>query len=155
MRQLRMPLRVDAPSPAARPTTPPPDSGGVVQWAASVRGSAQACLLVSMDGVVIAVSEPAQRLLGAGARPGVAVEECWRELSMQVGEPPPQTSLLSRTISTGSPAHSVLSLDLPAGPTTMQVMAAPLQVAGVPAVALLAFLWPMATQSGYSSVRVP
>lgn len=151
MRQLRMPLRAD---PVA-PKSPPPTGEGhrLVEWARSVCGSAQACLLVSMEGVVIAVSEPAARLLGPTARPGVAVEECWHELSLQAGEAPPPTSLLSRTMRTGSPAHSVLSLGLPTGPSAVQVMAAPLQVAGSDAVALLAFLWPMASHG--STVRIP
>ena len=156
MRQLRLPLLAASSDPAlADPPTPTPDGRGLLHWAAAVRGCAQSCLLVSMDGAVIAVSDAAAKLLGADCRPGVPVQDCWHELSLQAGEAPPKTSLLSRTMTTGSAAHSVLSLELPRGPATLQVMVAPLQVAGPDPVALLAFLWPLASSNGAANVHVP
>lgn len=141
MRQLRMAL-------LAAPQDPNDASGGgLPRWAACVRRSAQPCLLLSVEDVLIDISEPARRLLGAAARPGAPLADCWHELSMQSGQGVPRSSLLSRSLACGSPAHSVLRLALASGPATVQVVAAPLQDSGARAEALLAFFWLMSTHS--------
>jgi hypothetical protein len=144
-RELRIPLQASAPLPR-RPA-------GVVAWSSAVGDSAQPCVLMSTDGVLIVASEPAARMLGPSARPGVGVETWWHELSLHAGDAPSRASMLGRAIAIGSPAHSVLVLDLPDGPTTVQVMAAPLHAGEGRVSALLAFFWPMSSSA--TAVPVP
>lgn len=148
MRQLRIALV------AAPQDSDDADGGRLLRWATCVRRSAQPCLLLSVEDVLIDISEPAQGLLGTAARPGAPLARWWHEMSWQAGEAAPQPSLLSRTLATGSPAHSVVVLGLPSGPATVQVVAAPLQSRGATAEALLAFLWLMSPRSE-PVVRVP
>ena len=139
MRQLHMPLqRVDTPVSAA--------PGGLVDWANCVRGSRQACLLVGIDGHLIALSETARACFGDAARPGVAETMWWLEEFPQSPAPAFERSLLARAAASGAPGHSVVQLRLRDAIVMVQVLVAPLETTGRTD-ALLVFIRPVAAVS--------
>lgn len=134
MRQLRIPLQWDS-----RPRA----GGQLASWAHAVRGSRQACLLVGVDGALIALSAGAQALLGQDARPGLPQSGWWQEVFAQSANPQTEHSLLARAAASGTPAHSVIQLVIRDRPTMVQVLVAPVDEEAGAGEALLVFLRPV------------
>src|SRR5205823_11886274 len=88
VRQLRMPLQWTPARPSA--------TGGLVDWANAVRASRQVCLLLGVDGHLVAISEPARALLGDTARPGMSETSWWVEDFPYSPSPRQERSLLAR-----------------------------------------------------------
>jgi hypothetical protein len=136
VRQLQMPLqRRDA-----RPRTGP---GELSEWAQCVRRTRQPCLLLGIDGALMAISATARDLLGDAARPGMPENSWWLEQFPFSSSPGQERSLLSRATASGTAAHSVVQLMLDDVPVTMQVLVAPLETTGAGTDALLVFLRPV------------
>ena len=136
MRQLHMPLqRRDA-----RPRTGP---GELADWGQCVRRTRQPCLLIGIDGRIVAISATARDLLGDDARPGMPESSWWTEQYPFSSTPGQERSLLSRATASGTAAHSVVQLILDDVPVTMQVLVAPLETGGAGTDALLVFLRPV------------
>jgi PAS fold len=136
VRQLHMPLvRNDA-----LPRTAPAE---LVDWGRCVRGTRQACLLVGVDGALVAISPPALGMLGPAARPGMPETQWWLEQFPHSAAPSQERSLLSRAAASGTAAHSVVPLLLDEVPVTVQVLVAPLATRGGAIDALLVFVQPV------------
>jgi len=126
--------------PDTRPRTAP---GELADWAQCVRRTRQPCLLVGIDGQMIAISASARTLLGDAARPGMPESSWWVEQFPFSTAPVQERSLLSRATASGTAAHSVVQLVLDEVPVTMQVLVAPLETTGAGTDALLVFLRPV------------
>jgi len=124
----------------ARPRTAP---GELADWAQCVRRTRQPCLLVGIDGQLVAISASARNLLGDGARPGMPESMWWVEQFPFSAMPVQERSLISRATASGTAAHSVVQLVLDEVPVTMQVLVAPLETTGSGTDALLVFLRPV------------
>jgi hypothetical protein len=136
VRELHMPLqRRDA-----RLRTAP---GELADWAQCVRRTRQPCLLVGIDGQLVAISASARTLLGDAARPGMPETMWWTEQFPFSATPAQERSLISRATASGTAAHSVVQLMLDDVPVTMQVLVAPLETTGAGTDALLVFLRPV------------
>ena len=122
---------------------PLPAPGELADWAQCVRRTRQPCLLMGVDGALVAISGTARDLLGESARPGMPESSWWRERFPFSGVPVAERSLLARAAASGTAAHSVVQLILDDVPVTMQVLVAPLETTGVNADALLVFLRPV------------
>jgi hypothetical protein len=134
VRQLRIPLQRDI-----RPRA----GGQLADWAHAVRGSSQACLLVGIDGALIALSAGSRALLGRDARPGLPQSGWWQEVFTQSANPQSEHSLLARAAASGTPAHSVIQLVVEGRPAMVQVLVAPVDDAAGASEALLVFLRPV------------
>src|SRR5947208_15338285 len=111
VRELHMPLqRRDA-----RPRTAP---GELADWAQCVRRTRQPCLLVGIDGHLVAISASARTLLGDAARPGMPESAWWVEQYAFSSTPAADRSLISRATASGTAAHSVVQLVLDEVPVT-------------------------------------
>lgn len=137
MRELHMPLQ------RRREAAPLPAPGELGDWAQCVRRTRQPCLLVGLDGGLVAISATARDLLGENARPGMPEGVWWREQFPFSTVPVAERSLLARAAASGTAAHSVVQLILDDVPVTMQVLVAPLETTGAGADALLVFLRPV------------
>jgi hypothetical protein len=124
----------------ARPRTAP---GELAEWAQCVRRTRQPCLLVGIEGALIAISATARNLLGDDARPGLPESAWWIEQFPFSSTPVQERSLISRATASGTAAHSVVQLVLDDVPVTMQVLVAPLETTGAGTDALLVFLRPV------------
>jgi hypothetical protein len=124
----------------ARPRTAP---GELAEWAQCVRRTRQPCLLVGIEGALIAISATARNLLGDDARPGLPESAWWIEQFPFSSTPVRERSLISRATASGTAAHSVVQLVLDDVPVTMQVLVAPLETTGAGTDALLVFLRPV------------
>jgi hypothetical protein len=124
----------------SRPRTAP---GELADWAQCVRRTRQPCLLVGIDGVLMAISATARDLLGDAARPGRPERTWWIEQFPFSATPVQERSLISRATASGTAAHSVVQLMLDEVPVTMQVLLAPLETTGAGTDALLVFLRPV------------
>ena len=124
----------------ARPRTAP---GELADWAQCVRRTRQPCLLVGIDGHLVAISASARNLLGDAARPGMPEAMWWVEQFPFSTDPVHERSLISRATASGTAAHSVVQLVLDEVPVTMQVLLAPLETTGAGTDALLVFLRPV------------
>lgn len=122
---------------------PLPTPGELADWAQCVRRTRQPCLLVDVDGALVAISATARDLLGEAARPGMPESAWWRERFPFSAVPVAERSLLARAAASGTAAHSVVQLLLDDVPVTMQVLVAPLETVGASADALLVFLRPV------------
>jgi hypothetical protein len=123
-----------------RPRTAP---GELAEWAQCVRRTRQPCLLVGIDGALVAISASARTLLGDAARPGLPESTWWVEQYAFSATPAQERSLISRATASGTAAHSVVQLMLDEVPVTMQVLVAPLETTGAGTDALLIFLRPV------------
>jgi len=141
VRQLRMPLQWTPARPSA--------TGGLVDWANAVRASRQVCLLLGVDGHLVAISEPARALLGDTARPGMSETSWWVEDFPYSPSPRQERSLLARAAASGAPGHSVIQLRLGDTVTMVQVLVAPLETMSSEADALLVFVRPVAAMSAH------
>ena len=122
---------------------PSPAPGELADWAQCVRSTRQPCLLLGVDGALVAISATARDLLGEAARPGMPESNWWREKFPFSAVPVAERSLLARAAASGTAAHSVVQLILDDVPVTMQVLVAPLETAGTSTDALLVFLRPV------------
>ena len=122
---------------------PLPEPVELSEWAQCVRRTRQPCLLVGVDGALIAISATARDLLGENARPGMPESSWWREKYPFAPAPVAERSLLARAAASGTAAHSVVPLILDDVAVTMQVLVAPLETTGLSADALLVFLRPV------------
>jgi len=155
VRQLRMPLQSAAPrqgldaqaSYDADPQATEP--GELMDWARCVRRTSLACLLVGIDGHLIAISEAARDMLGDNARPGLSETTWWLEEFPHSQAPARERSLLARAAASGTPGHSVVQLHLPDGMAMVQVLVAPLETTGAATDALLVFVRPVAALSAH------
>ena len=120
-----------------------PGPGELEDWAQCVRRTRQPCVLVGVDGALIAMSASARELLGDAARPGMPESAWWREQFPFSSIPMAERSLLARAAASGTAAHSVVQLILDDVPVTMQVLVAPLETTDQGADALLVFLRPV------------
>ena len=136
MRELHLPLRRQA-------ATPRTASGGLGTWAECIRSTKQPCLLMALDGNLIAISASARDLLGEDARPGLPERRWWREQFRHSPSPAQERSLLARAAASGDAAHSVVQLLLDDVPVTIQVLVAPLETTGAGTNALVVFLRPV------------
>ncbi|HET7530339.1 MAG TPA: PAS domain-containing protein [Mycobacteriales bacterium] len=136
MRELHMPLQRQV----GRPRTGP---GELAEWAKRVRRTQQPCLLVGIDGALVAISETARGLLGPNARPGMPESSWWLEQFPHAPTPSRERSLLARAAASGTAAHSVVQLLLDDVAVTMQVLVAPLETTSSDTDALLVFLRPV------------
>lgn len=126
-----------------REAAPLPAPGELADWAQCVRRARQPCVLVGIDGALVAISATARDLLGDAARPGMPEKAWWREQFPFATTPDAERSLLARAAASGTAAHSVVPLVLDDVPVTMQVLVAPLETAGPTTDALLVFLRPV------------
>jgi hypothetical protein len=126
-----------------RQAVPLPAPGELGDWAQSVRRTRQPCLLVGVDGALVAISATARDLLGEDARPGMPETTWWREQFPFSPTPVAERSLLARAAASGTAAHSVVQLVLDDVPVTMQVLVAPLETTGPTTDALLVFVRPV------------
>jgi hypothetical protein len=126
-----------------REAAPLPAHGELAEWAQCVRRTRQPCLLVGLDGALVAISASARDLLGDAARPGMPETSWWREQFPFSAVPIAERSLLARAAASGTAAHSVVQLILDDVPVTMQVLVAPLETSGPKTDALLVFLRPV------------
>jgi hypothetical protein len=126
-----------------RESRPHTGSGELVDWAQCVRRTRQPCLLVGLDGGLVAISATARDLLGEAARPGMAESTWWLEQFPHSATPGSERSLIARAAASGTAAHSVVQLLLDDVPVTMQVLVAPLETNGPETDALLVFLRPV------------
>jgi hypothetical protein len=140
VRVLHMPLQRQE----KRPRTP---DNELSVWARCVRRTRQPCLLLGIDGALVAISSTARDLLGEEARPGMPETAWWRERFPHSATPDHDRSLLSRAAASGTAAHSVVQLVLDDVPVTMQVLVAPLETIGPTADALLVFVRPVTVVS--------
>jgi hypothetical protein len=136
VRQLQMPLQ-------RRDTRLRTGPGELTDWATCVRRTRQPCLLLGLDGGLVAISATARDLLGDTARPGMPESSWWVEQYAFSSSPGQERSLLSRATASGTAAHSVVQLILDDVPVTMQVLVAPLETTGAGTDALLVFLRPV------------
>jgi hypothetical protein len=136
VRELHIPLH----HPDSRPRD---GAGELSSWARCVQQAHQPCLLVAIDGNLVAISDSARSLLGPLARPGLPETSWWREKFLYAPTPSNERSLIARAAASGTAAHSVVQLVLDDVPVTVQVLVAPLETAGIVAEALLVFLRPV------------
>jgi hypothetical protein len=122
---------------------PLPTPGELSEWAQCVRRTRQPCLLIGVDGALVAISATARGLLGDAARPGMPETSWWREQFPFSTAPVAERSLIARATASGTAAHSVVQLILDDVPVTMQVLVAPLETTGAGTDALLVFLRPV------------